>query len=66
VTLTIGISSAATAKYMEMYESAKKNTHYRHRFDEIDIIGQTHFDAEDEKKMGYTSPQRSKSNGRDR
>ncbi len=61
IALTIGISTAAVDAYLELYESTHWMTQYRERYDEIDIIGAQHYEAEDGKK-GVLSPSRKAKN----
>ena len=52
IALTVGISSAGTRTFLEIYEAHRKKPEYARRFEEIDWIGAAHFEAEDLKKGG--------------
>ena len=51
IALTVGISSAGVATYLDIYQTYKPQV-YQRRYKEIDLIGETHYEAEDEKKGG--------------
>jgi hypothetical protein len=53
IAMTVGISSASTTGYLEIYEQSKKNASLR--LEEIDAIGAVHFELEDQKKAKPTS-----------
>lgn len=57
IALTIGISTTTVKSYLELYETTHWMTQYRSRYEEIDIIGVQHFEAQDEKK-GLYSPRK--------
>lgn len=52
IALTVGISSGGTRTFLEIYEAHREKPEYARRFEEIDMIGATHFEAEDLKKGG--------------
>jgi biotin operon repressor len=64
IALTIGISSAAVNAYLKLYESTYWMTQYRGRYEEIDIIGAQHYEAEDCKKGALSPSKRVKNEGR--
>jgi len=51
IALTVGISTATVGTYVEIYHSHKKEV-YQRRFEEIDLIGESHYEAKDEEKGG--------------
>ena len=55
IALTIGISTSAVNAYLELYNATHWMTQLRARYEEIDIIGAQHYEAEDRKK-GALSP----------
>lgn len=55
IALAVGISSASVQAYLAIYEAYKDDPHLKQRFEEIELIGASHFEAEDEKK-GVPSP----------
>jgi hypothetical protein len=54
IALTVGISSGGTRSFLEIYEAHRNKPEYKRRFQEIDLIGEQHFEAEDLKKGGPT------------
>ena len=56
IALTVGISSAGVRTYLDIYESQRGSPEYAYRFQEIDLIGASHFEAEDAKKGGPSRP----------
>jgi hypothetical protein len=50
IALTVGISTGSVTSYLEIYESHRAKPEFQRRFEELDLIGASHFDAEDEKK----------------
>jgi hypothetical protein len=50
IALTVGISTAAVDTYLELYEKTHWKTQFRGRYEEIDLIGAQHYEAEDLKK----------------
>ena len=54
IALTIGISSGGVRTFLEIYEAHRKKPEYARRFEEIDLIGATHYEAEDLEKGGPT------------
>lgn len=52
IALTVGISSGGTRSFLEIYEAHRKKPEYERRFQEIDLIGAQHDEAEDLKKGG--------------
>lgn len=51
IALTVGISTAAVNTYLDVYHRYKKKV-YNGRFEEIDLIGESHWEVEDAKKGG--------------
>lgn len=56
IALTVGISSAGVGTYLDIYEAQRGSPEYARRFEEIDLIGASHFEAEDAKKGGPLRP----------
>jgi len=54
IALTVGISSGGVRTFLEIYEAHRKKPEYARRFEEIDLIGATHYEAEDLEKGGPT------------
>ena len=54
IALTVGISSGGVRTFLEIYEAHRKKPDYARRFEEIDLIGATHYEAEDLEKGGPT------------
>ena len=54
IALTVGISSGGTRSFLDIYEAHRKRPEYARRFEEIDMIGAQHYEAEDLKKGGPT------------
>lgn len=52
IALTVGISSGGVRTFLEIYEAHRKKPDYARRFEEIDLIGATHYEAEDLEKGG--------------
>lgn len=52
IALTVGISSGSARTFLEIYEAHRKKPEYARRFEEIDLIGATHYEAEDLEKGG--------------
>lgn len=50
ISLTVGISTGSVATYLEIYEGHRAKPEFQRRFEEIDLIGASHFEAEDQKK----------------
>lgn len=50
IAMTLGISSASTQTYLEIYQTHLPRSEFRARFEEIELIGQSHDEAEDFKK----------------
>ena len=50
ISLTLGISSTSTQIYLDIYGKYRGSRKFLQRFEEIDIIGSAHYEAEDEKK----------------
>ena len=65
IALTVGLSSANVQTYREIYEATRWQSRYSDRYREIELIGDQHFAAEDQKK-GPASPPRSLSGARRR
>jgi len=67
IALTVGISSGSVRTFLDIYEAHRKTPEYARRFEEIDLIGATHYEAEDLKKGGPTrQPETSNFSGRPR
>jgi len=65
IALTVGISSGSVRTFLDIYEAHRKTPEYARRFEEIDLIGATHYEAEDLKKGGPTQqPETSNTSGR--
>jgi len=47
IALTVGISFSGTHTYLEIYEAHRGKEDFRRRFEEIDLIGAQHYEAED-------------------
>jgi hypothetical protein len=60
IAMTVGISSASVQTYLDLYYQFKEKKDYGSRFEEIDLIGQNHFLAEEEKKGALLRPAPSK------
>lgn len=58
--LTVGISTAAVTTYLDLYREYVPKPEFYRRWEEIDLIGATHFVAVDAKK-GASSPRRKSS-----
>jgi hypothetical protein len=56
IALAVGISSAAVNTYLEIYEAHRNDSRHKQRFEEIELIGASHFEAEDEKKGAPSQP----------
>lgn len=52
IALTVSISSGSTQSFLDIYEAHGKKPEYARRFEEIDLIGAQHYEAEDLKKGG--------------
>jgi len=52
IALAVGISSGGVRTFLDIYEAHRKKPEYARRFEEIDLIGATHYEAEDLKKGG--------------
>lgn len=52
IALTVGISSGGVRTFLDIYEAHRKKPEYARRFEEIDLIGATHYEAEDLEKGG--------------
>ena len=52
IALTVGISTGSAATYLEIYEGHRAKPEFQRRFEEIDLIGASHFEAEDAAKGG--------------
>lgn len=52
IALTVGISSGGVRTFLEIYDAHRKKPEYAKRFEEIDLIGATHYEAEDLEKGG--------------
>lgn len=52
IALTVGISSGSVRTFQDIYEVHQKKPEYARRFEEIDLIGAQHYEAEDLKKGG--------------
>ena len=56
IALTVGISTGSVKSYLEIYEGHRTKPEFQRRFEEIDLIGASHFHAEDEKKGVPSQP----------
>lgn len=56
IALTVGISTGSVATYLEIYEGHRAKPEFQRRFEEIDLIGASHFEAEDQKKGVPSQP----------
>jgi hypothetical protein len=52
IALTVGISTASVKTYLDIYEAHRKKPEFKARLEEIELIGASHFEAEDAKKGG--------------
>jgi len=52
IALTVGISSGGVRTFLDIYEAHRKKHDYARRFEEIDLIGAQHDEAEDLEKGG--------------
>lgn len=52
IALTVGISTGSVATYLEIYEGHRAKPEFQRRFEEIDLIGASHFEVEDAQKGG--------------
>lgn len=67
IALTVGISSGGTKTFLDIYAAHGKKPEYARRFEEIDLIGAQHYEAEDLKKGGPSPrPETSRSSRRPR
>lgn len=67
IALTVGISTGGTRTFLDIYEAHRKTPEYARRFEEIDLIGATHYEAEDLEKGGPSrEPEVSSTNRRPR
>jgi hypothetical protein len=64
IALTLGISSASTQTYLEIYQTHLPRAEFRARFEEIELVGQSHFEAEDLKKGAPSLNKKRKREGR--
>lgn len=56
IALTVGISTGSVTSYLEIYEGHRAKPEFQRRFEEIDFIGASHFETEDEKKGALSQP----------
>jgi hypothetical protein len=56
IALTVGISTGSVTSYLEIYEGHRAKPEFQRRFEEIDFIGASHFETEDEKKGVLSQP----------
>lgn len=54
IALTVGISTASVETYSRVYDAYAGQRQYARRFEEIELIGQEHYDALDEKKGAHS------------
>ena len=52
IALTVGISTGSVGSYLEIYEGHRAKPEFQRRFEEIDLIGASHFEVEDAQKGG--------------
>jgi hypothetical protein len=64
IALTVGISSASVRTYLEIYQKTHWQSRFAQRFEEIDLIGAQHYEAEDAKKGVHSQPPRRSGDGR--
>jgi len=65
IALTVGLSSGGTRSFLDIYEAHRHKKAYQRRFQEIDLIGAQHYEAEDLKKGGPSpEPEISTTSGR--
>ncbi len=64
IAMTVGISSASVSTYLEIYYEYRARKEYGSRFEEIALIGDTHYEAEDFKKGGPSLNNGRKSGGK--
>jgi len=61
---TIGISLTTVNSYLEIYDNFRERKDCQFRWDEIEIIGQQHYEAKDFEKGGATQNKKSKKGGK--
>lgn len=64
IALTVGISSGGVRTFLDIYEAHRKKPEFERRFEEIDLIGATHYEAEDLKKGGPSQGPKTSSTSR--
>lgn len=62
--LTVGISTAAVATYLDLYREYVPKPEFQRRWEEIDLVGATHYAATDAKKWANSPRRRSSAAGR--
>jgi len=55
IALTVGMSVAAVKTFVEIYRESKDRSFFRSRIEEIELVGERHHFAEDEKKDSASS-----------
>ncbi len=50
IAMTVGVSHSLVQKHLELLEKHRKSAEFKRRLDEMQIIGEAHFEATDEKK----------------
>jgi len=55
IALTVGMSVAAVRTFVEIYHESKNRSFFRSRLAEIELVGERHYAAEDEKKDSASS-----------
>jgi hypothetical protein len=56
IALTVGISTGSVNSHLEIYEGHRAKPEFQRRFEELNLIGASHFEAEDEKKGVPSQP----------
>ena len=64
IAMTLGISSASVNTYLDIYVTYRMRKSLRMRFEEIDAIGDAHYEAEDFKKGALSLNKNRKNGGR--
>ena len=63
IALTVGVSTAAVDTYLALYEKTHWKSQFSGRYEEIDLIGAQHYEAEDGKKGALSQGIAPKSEG---
>ncbi len=63
ISLTCGLSTAGVKTYLDIYDSYRDRKEFWSRFKEIDLVGETHYQAADEKKGAHSPSPRPRNGG---